>query len=213
MVVTPVQVTFQGALQGATNEGAMTPVQFSALLNAQDVDTQMSVTVSPGDVNKLVDMPDNQGVASGKQVLFMMKSTQNVQFVLNGVPALTFAINAGFPFFIPGQPEVTQIEFTSLSATAAKVFITRVFGISTLPTIGAGGGGATGQLKINAYTATLAQTVFTLTTTPSNPTGLMFFVEGLVYTAQSGFFTVVGTTVTWSGFSLPLGARVEAVYQ
>ena len=51
------------------------------------------------------------------------------------------------------------------------------------------------------------------TTPPTNPANIQFFIEGLLYTAQSGFFTVAGSTITWTGFSLPLGARVEAVYQ
>lgn len=141
MAVTPVQVSFQGNLQGVTTEGALTPVQFNATLSAQDSAAQLGITVLPSDTDKLVDLSDDPGTST-KQVLFMMKSTQNVQFVLNGDPALTFAVNAGFPFFIPGQPEIRNIRFTSLAAVAAQIFITRVFGVSTLPTIGPGGGGA-----------------------------------------------------------------------
>jgi hypothetical protein len=61
----------------------------------------------------------------------------------------------------------------------------------------------------------LDQTVFILPSTPTNPGALMIFIEGVMYTAQSGFFTLVGSTITWLDipFSIPAGARVEAVFQ
>ena len=106
-----------------------------------------------------------------------------------------------------------------MAGVNAKVFITKLSGTQSLPVPpGSGGAPPAGTFRLEDLgPATAGQTVFTLPSTPTNPSALLLFVEGVQYSAVNGFFTVVGTTLTWLDAAppgaLPAGARVEAYYQ
>jgi len=194
----------------------LTPVSLNFLLTQQDAHSQQTVVVEPGDVLKVVALSASPGGSGTAQTFLMIRSDQDVQVRLNGVADLAFSVSKNGPFVLPGLPEVTQLEFTSVVAVDAKVFITKVSGTQSLPVPSGGGGGTPlGGMRLESLgPATLGQTAFVLPSTPSNPAAALLLIEGVGYTSPT-FFTLSGTSLTWLDvpFTLPAGARVEILYQ
>jgi len=211
-----IETRITGQLTGATREGMLTPVSLNFLLTQQDAHSQQTVVVEPGDVLKVVALPASPGGSGTAQTFLMIRSDQDVQVRLNGVADLAFSVSKNGPFVLPGLPEVTQLEFTSVVAVDAKVFITKVSGTQSLPAPSGGGGGTPlGGMRLeNIGSATIGQTAFVLPSTPSNPAAALLLIEGVGYTSPT-FFTLSGTSLTWLDvpFTLPAGARVEILYQ
>lgn len=209
-----IQSKLIGSLQGVTCQGALTPVPIKFILDEQDAHNQLTVVVEPTDINKLVVLPSMQGPAGAAQTLLMLSTDQNVQVRLNNIGDLTFSMSAAGPLVIPGLPDITQLEFTGIAGVEANVFITKIIGTQTLPVPPATPPIPAGNNKLDTFSATLSQTVFNLSSTPTNPTATLFFVEGVMYAGPS-FFTLIGTTLTWLDvpFTLPAGARVDVFYQ
>lgn len=214
---TPIETRLTGNLTGVTNDGPLTPVPLGFTLIGQAAHSQFTVNVASTDVLKSVSLPTSPGGAGTAQTLLMIRSDQNTQVRLNGVPALHFSISQDGPLILPGLPEITQLEFTGIGTTA-KVFITKIVGTQTLPVPSGGGAGVpVGGLRLeNLGPATLGQTAFTLAATPTNPTAAVLFIDG-VQTSSPTFFTLSGTALTWLD-AAPFGAfaggeRVEILYQ
>ena len=206
-----------GLLTGATREGILTPVPLDFSLCNQDSHLQLTVVVEPTDTLKVIQLPVMSGGGSTAQTLLMLRSDQDFQVRLNATPELTFSVSANGPMVLPGLPEVTQLEFSGVAGVDAKVFITKLVGTQSLPAPPATGNlPPAGTFRMESLgTATAGQTAFTLPSTPTNPSAVVLFVEGIQYSESGGAFTVAGAVVTWndSFFVMPLGARVEAYYQ
>ena len=127
----PIRTLLRGNLSGTTEGGALPFIPFELQLDDQDTHGHTVVTVEDGDTLKPCVLPVSPQQAGTKQTLFMMVSTGNVQVRLNGLADLTFAIGPG-PFILPGLPEITQVDFTSLVAAEVKVSVTKLFGTTLL---------------------------------------------------------------------------------
>lgn len=77
-----------------------------------------------------------------------------------------------------------------------------------------GGTPGSGELIVQPFIATAAQTVFTLTSAPTYPANVLFFVNGVSYQIGTDF-TVAAVTVTWLNvdFILGTGDAVDIAYQ
>ena len=79
---------------------------------------------------------------------------------------------------------------------------------------GGSGGGGSDVFLLDKFTATPAQTVFTLTSTPASPANVLGWVDGVFY--ESGVdFSIVGNVATWLDvdFALEGGESVDFYYQ
>jgi hypothetical protein len=80
--------------------------------------------------------------------------------------------------------------------------------------IGAAGGGGGGTFVENEFTATAAQTVFTLSQAFALAGLSILFINGVGY-AEGAEYTIAGTTLTWLDvpFALEAGDRVVVKFQ
>lgn len=208
-----IRTSLKGTLSGATEGGSLCSTAFSFDLDNQDTHGKDAFTIDPGDTARVLTLSTRQQEFGLKQTLFLLQTTGDVEIRLNGFADLAFSLKANGILAFSGQPEVGTIEVTSLQPTEFKIVVSRVFGPSTLPDPGNGppapGGGA--PLVMDQFAATAGQTAFVLSQTPSGAVGM--YVEGVFYSSPV-FFTRIGTAVTWLDvpFVLPLGARVEFVY-
>jgi len=212
----PVTASLTGQVGGQTLGGVMSTVPFALSLVDQDDHFQTTVTVVASDVDKLICLPTGQGPAGSKQTLFLLTTDEDVQIKLNAVADLTFVLEAGGQFILGGLPEISQVELTGVATSVAKVTIVKWIGTSTLPEpVATPGSPVSIPHTLDNFTATIGQTAFTLSKTPTQATTLLLFVEGVMYSVAGAFITVAGTTVTWLDipFTMPAGARVEAYYQ
>lgn len=204
MAVNTITTKLSGNLSGQTRTGALTPVPLATTLIDQDAHVQMTVTVEPTDILKLVCLPEDQGPLNTQQTLFLVQSDVAVQLRLNGVVELTFNLEPTAPLVIGGQPEVDQIEFTGIGATTAAVHITKIIGDATVPAISIGPGGGSNIpniLQEELVVAADGQTAFTLAGTPTGPVTIV--VNGASYSELGGHFSVVGQNITWVNTPAP----------
>jgi len=206
-----IRATVQGSISGTTEGGNIGPDDFLLNFDDQDGHDQIVVTVEDGDSNKMIDLADHPYAVGQKQTFFMMVTSKDVQVRINERDDMTFALSEGGLFAVTGLPEIDRLEFTSLVAEEAKVYVTKLHGPSTLTDPA---GGVPVGTQVDKYTATAGQTIFTLTRTPGDPDGIPLFVEGVQYSSPD-FFEISGTTLTWKDvpFALPAGARVEIYYK
>lgn len=133
----PINVVLQGSLNGATTQGALTPIPLAYQLSSQGGSQQVAATINAGET-KVVRIPTN---ASGptadpdEQTLFMLTcDVANVDIMLNslGVPVGPFNFKKpNGVMFIPGTINdlpVSDVSIDNVGSQRATISISSVFG-------------------------------------------------------------------------------------
>lgn len=125
----PISASISGHLSGATFQGALTPVDFGLLLDAQNAHIQLAGSVASGGGTKAIAVPQGLGLAADVQHMFLFKSDLPLTVQLNSDASLTFTLTKaqGLLLFV-GGPLVTQIDLTNAGANTAKFHMTTIYG-------------------------------------------------------------------------------------
>lgn len=146
-----------------------------------------------------------------QQLVLVLCATERITYQING-DGVNREIAEGAFAVHPGNPVITRLSLGGNGLTDAEVSIFQVGKEGTPPTPPP----AAAANSLHLFTpVTAGQTVFTLPSIPANPGATVLFIAGVMYTAVSGFFTLVGNTLTWLDvpFIIPDGARVEVHFQ
>lgn len=163
-------------------------------------------TADPGDVEAVLP-------PMAEQKLLLVLSDEDVIYELNDDGVQRVLTGGGF-VILPGDPVISKLTFGNIGKIRT----------ATITLIQIGDEGPTPPTSLvdfllnNLGPAVAGQTVFNLTRIPNKPSSLMLFIEGIEYSEQTGFFTLVSSVLTWlpaaaGSFALQDGMRVEAYYR
>jgi hypothetical protein len=197
-------LTLDLGISGKFGKFELDPQQFSFTAKGSVATGPKSIPVPPG---RAVSVALE---SISEQEILLICATKAVTYQVNG-DGIEREINAGGFALHPGDPVVQTLRFSGNRQTESEVTYIRLGKEGTPPLIP-----SAAPHVLHPYAGvTLGQTVFILPTVPNNPAATLLFIEGVMYSAQGGFFTLVDDTLTWLDvpFVIPANARVEVFFQ